>query len=111
MIKLLDIAHVVLEEQQTNEDFKKKALTAALAAATAAVSDPLPLIILTIAPSLQARYAASLMPLHMPWPRKGGMQCAASPASSTLPRRSPCAVEEELPSWDGGGGDECNPSS
>lgn len=35
MIKLLDIAHVVLEEQQTNEDFKKKALTAALAAATA----------------------------------------------------------------------------
>jgi hypothetical protein len=35
VIKLLDIAHVVLEEQQTNEDFKKKAMTAALAAATA----------------------------------------------------------------------------
>lgn len=37
MIKLLDIAYVVLEEQQqpTNEDFKKKAATAALVAATA----------------------------------------------------------------------------
>lgn len=35
MIKLLGIAHQVLEEQHTNESFKKKALAATIAAATA----------------------------------------------------------------------------
>jgi hypothetical protein len=35
MIKLLNIANQVLEEQQVDEDFKKKALATALAAATA----------------------------------------------------------------------------
>ena len=35
MVKLLNIAHQVLKEQHTNESFKKKALAATIAAATA----------------------------------------------------------------------------
>ena len=36
--------------------------------------------------SFQARLAASRRPEHSPWPRNGGVRCAASPTSST--RRS-----------------------
>ena len=35
--------------------------------------------------SFQARFAASRSPEHMPWPAKGGIWCAASPARSARP--------------------------
>ena len=42
--------------------------------------------------SFQARFTTSRMPAFMPWPRKGGVWCAASPAMKTLPTRQRSAV-------------------
>ena len=42
---------------------------------------------------LPGEVAASRKPAHIPWPAKGGIRCAASPAISTRPRRQRSAQQ------------------